>query len=225
MDPVNFTTCLSFPDRKYWSKDWFRYPNGTHLSLFMVSYHRSWLFTPFVWTDRKKWNWLSYGYLSDVGSPHKVSLPPLNWLKYRYRHLSGITVYMLPPFSTARVFHPLLHRSEELMVGVDWDLGIWVMWVLHPQKWPIYPRLLYQYLSLFPLLFWGWMDHRTWLPPPSGFLSHLSFPMLISLPPFFGRSEPIATGIDQDINGIQPPFFFPPSVSPIGRIYHGSIDI
>ena len=118
----------------------------------MVSYHRSWLFTPFVWTDRKKWNWLSYGYLSDVGTPHKVSLPPLNWLKYRYRHLSGITVYMLPPFSTARVFHPLLHRSEELMVGVDWDLGIWVMWVLHPQesdKWPIRGYFTNTYLS-FP---------------------------------------------------------------------------
>jgi len=30
--------------------------------------------------------------------PHKVSFPMLNWLKYRYRHLSGITAYMPTPF-------------------------------------------------------------------------------------------------------------------------------
>ena len=92
---------------------------------------------------------------------HKVSFPMLNWLKYRYRHLSGIEwhycIYASPLqnfFPTARVFHPLLHRSEELTAGVDQD----------SDKWPIHsPRFLYQHLSLFPLLFSGWMDHRSWL--------------------------------------------------------------
>ena len=153
-----------------------------HLSLFMVSYHHSSLFTPFFWAVRKRWSLLSYRYLSDVGNPHKVSFPPLNWLKYRYRHLSGITTYMPPPF---RILSHRMRLSPSLAsigrIGVDWDLGIWVMWFL-------FHRLLS--FSLLLRRSEGLMDWSQESTKMTYTFSEVSLP--------FCSREELITGVDQD---------------------------
>jgi hypothetical protein len=62
---------------------------------------RSSLSTLFFWADRKKWNWWSYGYLSDVG----ISIRFLFQCSIDWNigigiwvALSGIIAYMLPRF-------------------------------------------------------------------------------------------------------------------------------
>jgi hypothetical protein len=133
-------------------------------------------FTPFFWADRKRWNWLSYGYLSDVGTIRFLFHRSIDW-----NIGIGIWVALLCicfPRSEFLSHGTCLSPSVASIGRINarsrlrsWYLGIWVMWVLPPtgvdqdsDKWPIHsPRFLYQHLSLFSLLFSGRMDYRSWL--------------------------------------------------------------